>query len=95
MDLSVVPQVEGSLSPYVAACQKILNTRGIKNTLHAYGTNIEGEWEDVMAAVKACHAEMYEMGAPRVSSIIKMATRTDKDQSLEDKVVSVEAKMSE
>ncbi len=95
MDLCVVPQVEGSLSAYVAACQRILNTRGIKNSLHAYGTNIEGEWEDVMAAVRACHEEMHQLGAPRVSSIIKMATRTDKEQSLEDKVASVEAKMSE
>jgi len=94
MDLCVVPQVEGvSLSPYVAACQKILDARGIKNTLHAYGTNIEGEWEEVMAAVKACHEEMHKLGSPRVSSFIKMATRTDKDQSLEDKIASVEAKM--
>ena len=93
MDLTVVPQLEGSLSPYVAACHKILDDRGIKNTLHAYGTNIEGEWEDVMAAVKACHEKMHEMGAGRVSSYIKMATRTDRDQSLEDKVASVEAKM--
>ncbi len=94
MDLTVVPQLEGSLSPYVAACHKILDDRGIKNTLHAYGTNIEGEWEDVMAAVKACHEELHKMGAGRVSSYIKMATRTDRDQSLEDKVASVEAKMS-
>lgn len=94
MDLTVVPQVEGSLSPYVAACQKILNTHGLKYTLHAYGTNIEGEWDDVMAAVKVCHEELHKLGAPRVSSIIKMATRTDKDQSLEDKIASVEAKIS-
>lgn len=94
MDLCVVPQVDGvSLSSYVAACQKILDGRGLKNTLHAYGTNIEGEWDAVMAAVKVCHEKMHEMGAPRVTSIIKMATRTDRDQSLEDKVASVEAKM--
>jgi len=93
MDLSVVPQVEGSLSPYVAACQKILDAHDVKYALHAYGTNIEGKWEDVMAAVKACHEEVHKMGAPRVSSIIKMATRTDKDQSLEDKVIAVKEKL--
>ncbi len=93
MDLSVVPQVAGSLSPYVAACQKILDDHKLKYSLHAYGTNIEGEWEDVMAAVKACHEEVHKMGAPRVSSIIKMATRTDKNQSLEDKVAAVKEKL--
>jgi uncharacterized protein YqgV (UPF0045/DUF77 family) len=33
------------------------------------------------------------MGAPRVSSVIKVGTRTDRDQTMGDKVTSVEAKL--
>ena len=44
-----------SLSPYVAACEKVLKEAGLKAVLHANGTNIEGEWDKVFAAVKRCH----------------------------------------
>jgi uncharacterized protein (TIGR00106 family) len=44
LDLCVVPIGVGvSLSPYVAACEKVLKEAGLKTTLHANGTNIEGE----------------------------------------------------
>lgn len=94
MDLCVIPLVgETSLSPYVAECHRIFDRRGLKNELHAYGTNIEGEWDDVMAAVKECHERLHQMGAPRISSTIKLGTRIDRDQSMEDKVRSVKEKL--
>jgi uncharacterized protein (TIGR00106 family) len=61
--------------------------------LHSYGTNIEGEWDDVFAAVKRCHEVLHEMGAPRVSAVLKMGTRTDRDQTMDDKIKSVEDKL--
>ncbi len=94
VDLSVVPLGVGvSLSSYVAACEKVLKDAGLKTTLHGYGTNIEGEWDAVFAAVKRCHEVVHEMGAPRVSSTLRVGTRTDRDQTMEDKVRSVQAKM--
>ncbi len=94
-DVSVAPIGVGvSLSPYVAACEKVLQDAGFKLHLHAYGTNIEGEWDEVFAAVKRCHEAVYAMGAPRVSTVIKVGTRTDRDQTLEEKVKSVEAKLN-
>ncbi len=39
-----------SLSPYVAACEKVLKEAGLKTVLHANGTNIAGEWDKVFAA---------------------------------------------
>jgi uncharacterized protein (TIGR00106 family) len=93
-DLTVVPLGVGiSLSKYVAACEKVLTGAGLETRLHAYGTNIEGEWDVVLAAVKQCHEVVHEMGAPRVSSVLKLGTRTDRDQKMEDKVQSVEEKM--
>ena len=95
LDLCVVPIGVGvSLSPYVAACEKVLKEAGLKTTLHANGTDIEGEWDKVFAAVKRCHEAVHEMGAPRISSIIKLGTRTDRKQTMDEKVKSVEAKLS-
>ncbi|MFZ1728867.1 MAG: MTH1187 family thiamine-binding protein [Bacteroidota bacterium] len=95
-DLTVVPLGTGiSVSPYVAACEKILLEAGLKTNLHAYGTNIEGEWDAVFAAVKRCHEVIHEMGAPRVSSFMKFGTRTDRMQTMEDKIQSVVEKMQE
>jgi uncharacterized protein (TIGR00106 family) len=94
IDLCIVPLGVGvSLSTYVAACEKVLAEAGLKTSLHAYGTNIEGEWEAVFAAVKRCHETVHAMGAPRITTTIKLGTRTDRAQSMEDKVRSVRDKL--
>lgn len=89
-DLCVVPMGVGvSVSHYVAACEKVLKDAGLSHQLHAYGTNIEGEWDDVMQAVKRCHEVVHEMGAPRITSSMRFGTRTDRSQSMRDKIDSV------
>ncbi len=94
VELTVVPLGVGlSLSPYVAACEKVLAEAGLVHELHAYGTNIEGEWDAVFAAVKRCHEVVHALGAPRIMTMIKAGTRTDREQSLADKVESVQAKV--
>ena len=96
VDLCLIPLGAGvSLSPYIAECQRVLEEMGLKHELHAYGTNIEGEWDDVMDAVKQCHARVHRMGAPRINTTLKIGTRTDRDQSLEAKVASVREQLSE
>jgi uncharacterized protein (TIGR00106 family) len=95
VDLCIVPLGVGvSLSTYIAKCERILAAAGLDTRLHAYGTNIEGEWDEVFAAIKRCHEAVHEMGAPRISTTIKVGTRTDRRQSMDDKVRSVEEKMS-
>ena len=94
MDLCVIPMGVGvSVSEYVVACHKILHGAGLKTELHAYGTNIEGEWDEVMEAVRGCHEKVHDMGAPRITTTIKMGTRTDRHQTIEDKVSSVVSKL--
>jgi uncharacterized protein (TIGR00106 family) len=94
LDLCLVPLGVGvSVSKYVAECHRVLEEAGLKTQLHAYGTNIEGEWDAVMAAVKHCHERVHEMGAPRITTTIKLGTRTDRDQTMADKVRSVEQKL--
>jgi uncharacterized protein (TIGR00106 family) len=93
-DLTVVPIGVGvSLSKYVVACEEVLREAALKTQLHAYGTNIEGEWDQVFAAVKRCHEVLHAMGVPRVSTTIRVGTRTDRVQTMEDKVRSVETRM--
>jgi uncharacterized protein (TIGR00106 family) len=94
VDLCIVPLGVGvSLSPYIAACQQVLTQAGLKTALHSYGTNIEGEWDEVFAAVKRCHEVVHEMGAPRITTTIKLGSRTDRNQTMEDKVRSVKEKL--
>jgi uncharacterized protein (TIGR00106 family) len=93
-DLQLIPMGVGvSLSKYIATCEKILVEFKLKTELHAYGTNIEGEWDTVMAAIKKCHEAIHAMGAPRIASTVKLGTRTDRSQSLEEAVRSVRTKM--
>ncbi len=91
VDLCVVPLGVGvSVSPHIAACQRVIQASGLEHRMHAYGTNIEGPWDEVMAVVKRCHEVVHEMGAPRITTTLKLGTRTDRDQHLDDKVASVE-----
>jgi uncharacterized protein (TIGR00106 family) len=93
-DLCVVPLGVGvSLGSYIAACEKILVKAGLKIQLHGNGTDIEGEWDQVMQAVKECHEKLHEMGVPRITSTLHIGTRTDREQTLEDKIRSVEEKL--
>lgn len=94
VDLCIVPIGVGvSLSTYIAECEKVLTEAGLKISLHSYGTNIEGEWDEVFAAIKRCHEKVHEMGVPRITTTIKAGTRTDRDQTMEDKVRSVRDKL--
>ena len=96
VDLCVIPVGVGtSVSSYVAACERILEEAGLEHAMHAYGTNIEGEWDEVMAAVKRCHEKVHEMGAPRVSSTLRVGTRVDRDQTMADKLRSVREKLGD
>jgi len=93
-DLAIIPIGVGvSLSAYVAACEKVFTAAGLAPQLHANGTNVEGEWEEVFNALKHCHETLHEMGAPRVATNIRIGTRVDRNQSMQDKINSVESKM--
>jgi len=93
-DLCIVPLGVGlSLSQYVAACEKVLKEANLNPRLHAYGTNVEGEWDEVMAALKRCHEVVHEMGAPRITTTVRLGTRTDREQTMNDKICSVEEKI--
>jgi uncharacterized protein (TIGR00106 family) len=93
-DVCVIPIGIGvSVSKQVSVCERIFAEAGLKTKLHAYGTNLEGEWDDVFAAIKRCHEVLHAMGVPRISSSLRFGTRVDREQSMEDKIRSVEEKL--
>src|SRR5438132_1207202 len=94
-DLCLVPIGVGvSVSKEIAACEQVLTEAGLKTRLHAYGTNIEGDWDTVFAAIKRCHEVVHAMGSPRISSNLRFGTRIDRPQTMDDKVRSVEQKLA-
>lgn len=93
-DFCLIPLGVGlSLSHYIALCEKVLRAHDLSVRLHAYGTNIEGPWDKVLAAVKECHQKLHESGVPRISTSLKIGTRLDRSQTIEEKILSVEEKL--
>lgn len=93
VELCVIPIGAGvSLGDQIAACQEVLEAHGFAPELHAWGTNLEGDWDTVFAAVKACHERLHADGNVRLFTSLKVGTRTDRSQSLADKVTSVRDK---
>jgi uncharacterized protein (TIGR00106 family) len=93
-DIAIIPIGVGiSLSKYVAACEHIFIEAGLNPQLHANGTNVQGDWSTVFDAIRRCHEALHEMGAPRVSTNVRIGTRIDRNQTLQDKINSVRQKM--
>jgi len=96
VDFTVVPVGVGvSLSEYIATCERILQESGLTYELHANGTNVEGEWEDVFTAIRRCHETLHAIGVPRIHTDIKLGTRIDRPQSMADKVTNVRKKLED
>jgi uncharacterized protein (TIGR00106 family) len=96
VDFCVVPLGVGvSVSKYVAECQRVLTELGLAHHMHPYGTVVEGEWDEVFAAVRRCHERVHALGAPRISTSLRLGTRVDRDQSMQDKLDSVQRLLDE
>lgn len=89
-DLCIVPMGVGpSLSRYIRAVRDIIQASGLAHVMHANGTNIEGEMADVTSVVEACCARLTELGVERVFCTMSFSTRSDKHQSMADKLASL------
>jgi uncharacterized protein (TIGR00106 family) len=97
-DLTVIAlgRPDVSASPYIAEIQRRLAAQDrVRYRLHAMGTSLEGETADILAVVGELHAIPFEMGIPRVYTVLKLDERRDKAQTLDDKVASVEKLLDE
>jgi uncharacterized protein (TIGR00106 family) len=92
-DLTVIAlgRPDASASAYIAEIQRRLAAQSrVGFRMHAMGTSLEGSTADILAVVAELHAAPFEMGVPRVYTVLKLDERRDKEQTLEDKVASVE-----
>ena len=95
VDFTVVPVGTGvSLSPFIAVVERVLQASGLRHELHANGTNVEGDWDAVMATIRQCHEALHAMGVPRIHTGIKLGTRSDREQHMADKVESVRKRLA-
>jgi uncharacterized protein (TIGR00106 family) len=85
-----------SASAYIAAIQRRLAAQDrVRFVMHAMGTSLEGETADILSVVGDLHAVPFELGIPRVYTVLKLDERRDKAQTLEDKVASVQRRLDE
>ncbi len=90
IDLCLVPIGAGvSLSPFIAACEKVIAKSGLDYELGPNGTALEGNWDEVFCCVRDCHSELHKLGIVRIYTTIKANTRSDRNQSFREKVSSV------
>ncbi|KAF2714349.1 hypothetical protein K504DRAFT_367240 [Pleomassaria siparia CBS 279.74] len=78
-----------SVSKEVAEVQRILKRSGLEYSMHSAGTTVEGSWDDVMKIIGQCHALLHANGVVRIQSDIRVGSRTDKKQGMQDKVDAV------
>src|SRR4051794_20474120 len=96
-DLTVIAlgRTETSASRYIAEIQRRLAAQDrVRYRLHAMGTELEGSTADILAVVGELHAVPFDMGIPRVYTVLKLDERRDREQTLEDKVAAVERLLS-
>jgi uncharacterized protein (TIGR00106 family) len=96
-DLTVIAlgRPGASASEYIAEIQRRLRRQDrVRFQMHAMGTSLEGATADILAVVGELHAVPFEAGVPRVYTVLKLDERRDRpDQTLEDKVRSVEERL--
>jgi uncharacterized protein (TIGR00106 family) len=86
-DIQCIPIGSGvSVRAEVRRAHAILEESNLHVTLHANGTSVEGELEEILGAVSRIHETLHREGVVRLVSFIKVATRTDKAPSLEGKL---------
>jgi uncharacterized protein (TIGR00106 family) len=91
---SITPLGTGdSVGDPVAAAVRLVRDSGLPNETNAMFTNVEGDWDEVMALLKRC-VETIAESAPRVSVVLKIDYRPGTENALEGKVASVERRLA-
>ena len=85
-ELQVIPVGEGiSVRQEIMRVVELLQGHAFILETHASGTNIEGELEEILSAVKRVHETLHQEGSVRLLSYLKLETRTDKEPTLAGK----------
>jgi uncharacterized protein (TIGR00106 family) len=82
----------GGVSAAVAEAVRVVRASGLPNETNAMFTNVEGEWDEVMAVVKQAVNAVAAV-APRVSLVLKADIRAGHSGQLTAKVESIEREL--
>jgi len=82
-------EADGGVSGVVAEVVRVIRDSGLPNETNAMFTNIEGEWDEVMAVVKRA-VDVAAARYPRVGLVLKADVRPGYDGQLAAKVERVE-----
>jgi uncharacterized protein (TIGR00106 family) len=94
LDFSMTPLGKGeSVSAYVARCMEVVAASGLDHRLHAMGTTVEGELDEVLAVVRRCF-EALQPDCDRISCSIKIDYRKGPGGRLRSKVEKVQSLLS-
>jgi uncharacterized protein (TIGR00106 family) len=86
-EIQVIPIGSGvSVRKEVMRAHEILKEAGLGVELHSNGTNVEGEMKAIFDAVTKIHETLHAEGTVRLSTAIKVGTRTDKEPTLAGKL---------
>lgn len=86
-EIQVIPIGSGvSVRSEVKRAHDLLEESGLRVQLHANGTNVEGELHDILAAIERVHEALHAEGTVRLSTHMKIGTRTDKEPTLAGKL---------
>ena len=86
-ELQVVPIGVGvSVRKQVRRAQKIIHEADLIVQEHAFGTNVEGEIDEILAVIQSIHEALHAEGVVRLTTSIKLGTRTDKPPDLASKL---------
>ena len=86
-EIQVIPIGSGvSVRSEVKRAHGILEDAGLSAELHGNGTNVEGELEEILDAVRRIHETLHAEGTARIATFLKIGTRTDKQPSLAGKL---------
>ncbi|OUZ11010.1 hypothetical protein BHE97_06150 [Aeromicrobium sp. PE09-221] len=89
----MTPDDSGSVSVAVAEAVRIVRASGLPHETNAMFTNLEGDWDEVMAVVKSCVDALTEKH-PRVSLVLKADIRPGHDGQLTAKVERIEQQLT-
>ncbi len=80
-----------SVSRYVTAALRVVRTQdGVRYRLDPMFTTLEGDICDIFDLVRRMQEAVFEAGAQRVGTVIKIDDRRDRDVRMEDKVRAIE-----
>jgi uncharacterized protein (TIGR00106 family) len=87
VEIQIIPIGTGvSVRKEVMRAHELLEESGLEISLHANGSNMEGELAEVLAALQRAIETLHDEGITRLSTHVKIGTRTDKVPSMAGKL---------